>query len=334
MRAIAESAGVSVQAVSLALRNHPSIGPETRERIQALARKLGYAPDPQLVKLMHHLRDRSQRKITSTICFITTRPPTAKEAYCDLLLEGASEAAQLAGFSFKVVHVEPDKMTGSQLQRMLRARGVEGLLLLPMVDLRPLDALLDWREFCVVSATLSVPSPQFDQVVADHFFNMFGLCERLQAAGYRRPGLVIYAEHDKRCGYHPTAALAWHGVYGGIEPTRAHRLERLDHAALRRWLKVERPDILLPAHDELAFELRKQSALTGRLPIVSCSVRPSPDNVFPFLGNYDNPREIGAVAVETLARKIAIGQRGVPANPHTTLIRGAWVNGPGIPPRT
>lgn len=333
MRALAESAGVSVQAVSLALRNHPSISSETRGRIQALAKRWGYAPDPHLVKLMHHLRATHKRKTTPTVCFITTRPPNEKEGFCDLLLEGASEAARLAGFSFHVAHVDPDKASGNHLQRTLRSRGVEGLLLLPMADLRSLDALVDWQEFSVVSATLSVTSPQFDRVVADHFFNMFGLCGRLQAAGYRRPGLVIYAEHDKRCGYHPTAALAWHGVYGGIEPTRAHRYERLEQAALRRWLEVEAPDILLPAHDELACELRKQSAVTGKLPIVSCSARPSPDGSFPFSGNYDNPREIGAVAVETLARKIALGQRGVPDNPHTTLIRGAWVNGPGIPPR-
>ena len=36
MRTIAEVADVSVQAVSLALRNHPTVGTETRERIQAL----------------------------------------------------------------------------------------------------------------------------------------------------------------------------------------------------------------------------------------------------------------------------------------------------------
>ena len=158
MRALAEMAGVSVQSVSLALRNQPSIGLETRTRIQALARQLGYTPDPQIVKLMHHLRIGHQHKLGASVCFLTTRPPTARETFCDLLLAGAIEGARTAGFSHHVIHVEPEKMPRDRLMRMLHARGVEGLLLLPMADLRPLDDLLNWREFSVISATLSVAS--------------------------------------------------------------------------------------------------------------------------------------------------------------------------------
>jgi DNA-binding LacI/PurR family transcriptional regulator len=333
MRTLAESAGVSVQAVSLALRNHPSIARETREKIQALARKAGYAPDPQLVKLMHHLRTTHDQKVAASVCALTTRPPTSEEAFCDLLRDGAQEAARSAGFSFEVIHTDLDETSGARLQRRLRSRGVEGLILLPMADLRGLDALLDWREFSVVSATLSVTSPQFDRVVADHFLNIFNLCDRLRDAGYRRPGLVIHANHDKRCGHSITASHAWHGIYGGVEPIRAHLCARIEPLALKRWLTAQSPDVLLAEHDDLARELQQTGGLTGKLPIVSCSARPLKNGTFPFSGNYDKPREIGAVAVETLARKIAVGQRGIPENPHTTLVRGTWVGGPMPRPR-
>ena len=325
MRALAEMAGVSVQSVSLALRNQPSIGVETRTRIQALARQLGYTPDPQIVKLMHHLRTGHQHKLGASVCFLTTRPPTARETFCDLLLAGAIEGARTAGFSHHVIHVEPEKMPRDRLMRMLRARGVEGLLLLPMADLRPLDDLLNWREFSVISATLSVPSPKFDRVVVDHFQNVFGLIERLQEAGYRRPGLVVQREHDRRCGYHPAAALAWHGVYGAVEPVLAHRCEQLEPLAFHRWLEAQRPDVLLVSHDEFALELRQLPGFPSQLPVISCSARPVEDGTFPFSGNFDNPQQIGSVAAETLARKIALGIRGLPVNPHTTLIRGTWV---------
>ena len=39
---IAKEAGVSRAAVSMALRNHPRIPPETRERIQEIATRLGW----------------------------------------------------------------------------------------------------------------------------------------------------------------------------------------------------------------------------------------------------------------------------------------------------
>lgn len=43
---------MSVQTVSLALRHHPSISAATRERIHALAIRLGYRPDPVLQALV------------------------------------------------------------------------------------------------------------------------------------------------------------------------------------------------------------------------------------------------------------------------------------------
>lgn len=325
MRMVAEAAEVSVQAVSLALRNHPTVGTETRERIQALARKLGYTPDPQLAKLMHHLRAGREKTFTASVCALTTRPARSEETFCDLLLDGAREAARTAGFALQVVHVDSDEMAGERLPRMLRERGVEGLILLPMAGLEALDALVDWREFSVVSATLSVTSPAFDRVVADHFFNNLVLAQRLQEAGVRRPGLVIHAKHDKRCGHAITAAHAWQGIYGGGEPVRAHVCERIEAGALKRWLKAERPEVLLAEHDEAGRELRASGVVPDGLKIVSCSARPRGDGKFSFPGNYDKPREIGAVAVEKLAQKIATGQRGVPANPHTTLVRGVGV---------
>jgi hypothetical protein len=62
------------------------------------------------------------------------------------------------------------------------------------------------------------------------------------------------------------------------------------------------------------------------VPIVSCSARPLANGKFPFRGNYDRPEEIGAAAMEKLARKIATGQRGIPESPRTTLVRGTWVD--------
>ena len=51
-REIAQQAGVSQMAVSLALRDSPTLPAATRQRIQKLARELGYRPDPMLSTLM------------------------------------------------------------------------------------------------------------------------------------------------------------------------------------------------------------------------------------------------------------------------------------------
>src|SRR4051812_24271306 len=56
LRDIAGAANVSVMTVSLALRGNPRIPLPTRDRVKRLAQQLGYQPDPELSRLMKHLR--------------------------------------------------------------------------------------------------------------------------------------------------------------------------------------------------------------------------------------------------------------------------------------
>ncbi len=53
---VAEVAGFHVTTVSLALKNSPRLPPETREKIQRVARELGYQPDPMLSALTIYRR--------------------------------------------------------------------------------------------------------------------------------------------------------------------------------------------------------------------------------------------------------------------------------------
>lgn len=56
LREVAAAAKVCVMTVSLALRDNPRISEATRARIKRLAAELGYHPDPELSRLMNHLR--------------------------------------------------------------------------------------------------------------------------------------------------------------------------------------------------------------------------------------------------------------------------------------
>ncbi len=51
---VAKKAGVHISTVSLALRNHPRIPVETRNRIHKIAKELGYTPDPMLSALANY----------------------------------------------------------------------------------------------------------------------------------------------------------------------------------------------------------------------------------------------------------------------------------------
>ena len=68
---IAVKAEVHVTTVSLALRNHPRLPETTRRRIQALAKKMGYAPDPFLRALVAYRGGVIERRNTPTLAYVT-----------------------------------------------------------------------------------------------------------------------------------------------------------------------------------------------------------------------------------------------------------------------
>ena len=61
LKDVAERAGLSLATVSYALRQHPKIPVETRERAAAAARELGYRPNPRVASLMAHGRSNGVR---------------------------------------------------------------------------------------------------------------------------------------------------------------------------------------------------------------------------------------------------------------------------------
>src|SRR5687768_14253018 len=73
-RELARLASVSHTTVSLALRNHPSIPPETRERIAKLAQRHHYRPDPALSALNAYRVNRAAPRFHGTLGWLTCFP--------------------------------------------------------------------------------------------------------------------------------------------------------------------------------------------------------------------------------------------------------------------
>lgn len=85
---IARAAGVSHTTVSRALKNHPRISVETRERIQQLAREMGYTPSAVAQSLL--------ARRTQTIGLVIT---TIADPFVVQVVEGVESVAQAAGYS-------------------------------------------------------------------------------------------------------------------------------------------------------------------------------------------------------------------------------------------
>ncbi len=335
LRTLAALAGVSPMTVSLALRNHPSISPATRERVKKLATAHGYQPDPVIAKLMHHLRKRRVHASKSTLCGLRMRslaPETTPASdYGNEVLRGARQRAESLGFRLDVMSIDEEGLRPRRLQQILINRGVDGIVLLPMRTPVRLAGLLDWSRFSAVSATPSVITPRLHEAMPDLFGNTLLLCGKLAERPCKRIGLVVVAEHDVRVNHRVLAAFLWHSRFAGdtaIPPLITPQYDP-DADAIHRWIEEHNPDAIFTNSESTLNQIFGLLSNRQRRQITLASTTLLAPSTSRFSGIADNAHEVGAAAVEIVAAMIQRGECGLPTTPRTTLIAGEYF----VPPR-
>jgi DNA-binding LacI/PurR family transcriptional regulator len=326
MRMIAQEAGVTHATVSMAMRNDPRISQGTRRKVHRIARKLGYRPDPDVAKLMHHLRMKHKPMFKSTIAALTTLSEENEPPYAVALREGARQAAEALGYGFSLFRMDADGKRNTSLQRMLRGRGVEGVLLLPVKDAISLGRFLEWNDFSVVAGTYGVLAPDFHRAVPDQFGNTLLICRHLARLGCRRIGLVAWSSTGSVVDNRFSAAVMWQNTLGGTEFVRPFIYEKDFRDGLRSWFAEERPDGLIVGTEKDARAIAGELGLrVPGLVRIAVTERPGPTI---FAGIDQRAAEVGAAAAAQLHGLIQRGEKGAPAVPSVTMIKGHWIQAP------
>ena len=193
IRDLTAQIGVSHTTVSLALRNSPRITPAVRKQVQKAARQAGYHADPTVSNLMARLRMIRTTAVRETLGFITAWP--TRNGWRDApnhvrFFDGAAHRAREAGYVFEEFWMKEAGMTSRRMSRILRARGIRGLVLcsLPNVGGR---LALEWKQFACVAKGLTVQHPPVHRVVSSHYEDMHLVLEQLARRKYQRVGLVL-----------------------------------------------------------------------------------------------------------------------------------------------
>src|SRR5581483_9373017 len=197
LRSIARAAGVSLGTVSLALRNNPQTARATRARVQAIAARLGYRPDPQVAKLMSYLQQRRRRPRAGALAYVTAfaeRDVWRESSTWTSYFEGAAAQAESLGYRLEHFWLRAAGMSEQRLSRILHHRGIEGLLIAP-VPRTQRRMTLEWPRFSTVAFGYSLHEPRVHRVVHNHFHTMSMATAELRARGYERIGLVIGPDH-------------------------------------------------------------------------------------------------------------------------------------------
>jgi DNA-binding LacI/PurR family transcriptional regulator len=331
LRTLAARLEVSPMTVSLALRGSPKISRETRERVRAVAEETGYRPDPVVNKLMQHLRVRRSRKLQAVLCGLMDvwpEPLAQRHRYTQRVLTGIRERAAELGYVFDCLTLK-DRTQARRVERILRNRGVEGLVLLPRVRPTDMDGWLDWTRFSVLSVTSSITAPAVHSVVPHHFDNTLLACQMLARRGSRSIGLVISREWDRRVRHRWTGAVLWQNSYGGTRSVPPYLGEspglQDDGPGLRAWMEQHAPEVIVT--DEVSLDtvqrIRRQLPARRR-PVI---VRLAHDGSRSEAGIDQRGEMIGRTALDALAGMIVHGDRGLPALPNMTCVPGVWVEG-------
>ena len=327
MREVAAKAGVSAVAVSYALRGVPGVSKETRQTIISAAESLGYRPDPLLSHLMYHLRSRRIPKSAHNIALLHW----PVDSYRALVLSGATAQAEKRGYRLDVIEMGENSPAPRALQRMLRARGIAGLVLGPS-PVRDFSGLLDWENYSVVLTSYSVASPRFHRVVPNQYAATQLAVRELRARGYSRIGLVVPPWVEERVNYFHSVAFTWEASREQKKPLLCYHDPAVHPLAhIRTWCRAHRPDALVlcsPLDYELVLCKALGRAAVARLGIVSLGYETQCANTTTV--DYQ-PALLGAIAMDQLINQLHRGERGIPKMQQTLSVEGRWIEAPHLP---
>ena len=122
MKDIAQRCGVSVATVSKALNGQPDIGEETRSRIEAVAKELGYMTNAAARAL------KTNRTYNLGVLFVDERRSGLSHEYFSSMLESFKVEAEAHGYDITFINRNVGGRHSSYLQHCLY-RGVDGVVI-------------------------------------------------------------------------------------------------------------------------------------------------------------------------------------------------------------
>jgi LacI family transcriptional regulator len=170
IRDIAAAAGLGRTAVSLALRNHSSIPPQTRQRVQQVAEELGYRPNPLISALMMHKRAASAMPQHLPIALVTQFQKPSPWEYGWVLPElhqGLADRAVMRGYRLEEFWTRSPGMSMRRLSKILQQRGIPGVVVCPLPVAHG-HLSLDWANFAAISIGYTLVRPALHRVIGHH----------------------------------------------------------------------------------------------------------------------------------------------------------------------
>ncbi|KAF0093467.1 MAG: Transcriptional regulator lacI family protein [Puniceicoccaceae bacterium 5H] len=330
MKDVAQRAGVHQTTVSLALRGHPSIPECTRERIRNIADQMGYRPDPSLRALHVYRRQIKGSTSEQTLAYITNlrNDQNLRDSHVHAqLAKSARERAEELGYKLETFWYGRDYQTSQSLDRVLKARGIRGVILGAFVVLRT-DLDLDWNAYCGVKIDLLPIELCLDAILSNQMFAVRMAMRHLRESGLRRMGLAV-AQHDELHNRNLFTAGYMIGqrhldpddripplVFDTHEPGRIYE-------QIHDWAQRYRPDAIMSnwnSLDRIAWQYGRERGQPCRFVPLDANERTRR-----YGGIDQNHVEVARRAVDLVESQMSTFRHGIPKSPGMTLVDPIWI---------
>jgi DNA-binding LacI/PurR family transcriptional regulator len=330
-RDIADRLGISVMTVSRVMRGMPTVRPELAEAIRRVADEIGYRPNPLVQSLMVQ---RARRRVVASgvvVAWLGRGGPSwaaasgvdGRHPFCRYYGAAAQRllkaGMKLDDFGLQE-GVSPE--AAERLGRVLRARGVAGILLGPATGGEEVLPVGNPGDFALVQVGRSRHHTNVDRVTGDAFQAMSDCLNFLRDAGCRRIGFFDGASHNLR------NERRWEAAHGLFQPPMARIPARLvvgdgdfTRRSLADYVGTRRLDAVVSGRAHV------HNWLTGRLAHIRFACPNLEEATGPVPGVVAGFEQIGADAAGLLIDAIHAGRRGPHERSRTLSITGEWYPG-------
>jgi LacI family transcriptional regulator len=330
VRSLARELGLSHTTVSDALRGKGRVDPATVKRVEEAARAAGYRRNPLAAAVMSELRRSRGGTFRGVLAAVDLLEPQRRDPHgafhAELVRGGRARAVDL-GFKLEEFVVGAGGLTVQRLDSILLSRGIHGMVLLPTWAM-PDWSGLEWSRYAAVYCDYVIDRPPLHCVCCNHYRSMTALLARLGERGYRRPALYIERGRDERMQRRFSAAFR--AFFDGAPAVPPMIVEQAERREFQAWFRRQKPDVVIGHHTD---KIEWMEECGARVPATHGFVSLNAVyNTRPCAGLDQQPRELGARAVEQLIAQLQRNELGVPAWPTTTTIAARWIEGPTVRP--
>ena len=332
LKHIAKSCGLSIAAVSMALRGSTRISKETTKKVRLAAERAGYRTNPLLRSVMSHVRSASNKRSWINIAFVwlEATPRTVRsDPFQTQTIQSVRTRADALGLKLDQFYLNEPGMSPERLEKILIARGISGIIFSPSSNIPNVRLPFSWGNFSVVIIGNTPWTPEFHRAAHHHYQGMRRALVEVEHLGYRRPGAVMMQNLNERARRTPEAAFLTHHPDAA---EASHLIFRITgpHATgdFKRWLSRARPDCLLfPFFEGFTPDLGGIH-LANDYPHAALDISTAGG----IAGLHQDFEAIGENAVDLLMTQLLHNNRGVPRRPKIVLAEGSWQGAPSLPP--